>query len=58
MEEILGCTPLDPMDPLSEHFSSPPHKHLHIVVQLHDGEYPRHLFIFIILLINAPLFLW
>jgi hypothetical protein len=59
MEEILGCIELDPLDELSEHFSSPPRKHLHIVVQLsHDGEYPRYLFMFSIFLINAPLVLW
>ena len=59
MEEILGCIRLDPVDALSEYFSSPSRKHLHIVVQLsHDGEYPRYLFMFAILLINAPLFLW
>ncbi|KAF8228979.1 hypothetical protein L208DRAFT_1402812, partial [Tricholoma matsutake] len=33
-QEIAGCVELDPLDELSEHFSSPPRKHLHIVVQL------------------------
>jgi hypothetical protein len=58
MEEISGCIELeDPLDELWEHFSSPPRKHLHIVVQLsHDGEYPCHLFTFSTLLIDAPLF--
>jgi len=37
-EEISGCIELDdPLDALWEHFSSPPRKHLHIVVELsHD----------------------
>lgn len=45
-EEISGCIELDPYNELSEHFSSPPRQHLHIVVQLRhdDGEYPRHIF--------------
>ena len=34
---------LDPLDSLLEHFSSPPSKHLHIIVELPPaGEYPRH----------------
>jgi hypothetical protein len=53
----LGCIMSDPFDELRQHFSSPPRRHLHIVVQLsHDGEYPRYLFMFFILLINAPCF--
>ena len=53
MEGILGSISLGPFDALSEYFSLPPHKHLHIVVQLSDdGEYPRYLFVFSILLIT------
>ncbi|KAF8228040.1 hypothetical protein L208DRAFT_1293576, partial [Tricholoma matsutake] len=33
-QEIAGCVILDPFDELSEHFSSPPSEHVHIVVQL------------------------
>ncbi|KAF8234124.1 hypothetical protein L208DRAFT_1394614, partial [Tricholoma matsutake] len=33
-QEIAGCVELDPLDELSEHFSSPPRKHVHIIVQL------------------------
>ena len=55
MEGILGSISLDPFDALSEYFSSPSHKHFHIVVQLSDdSEYPCYLFVFSILLINAP----
>jgi len=36
-EEIAGSVHLDPVDELSEHFSSPAHKHIHIVVQLSDN---------------------
>ena len=45
-QEIAGCVELDPVDKLSEHFSAPPPKHLHIIVQLPPPrEYSRHLFI-------------
>jgi hypothetical protein len=54
-QEIAGCVELNLFDELSEHFSSPPRKHLHIVVQLPPaGEYPHHLFMFFILLIDVP----
>jgi hypothetical protein len=33
-QKIIGCVKLDPLNDLSEHFSSPPHRHVHIVVQL------------------------
>ncbi|KAF8230515.1 hypothetical protein L208DRAFT_121499 [Tricholoma matsutake] len=33
-QDIAGCVELDPLDELSEHFSSPPYRHVHIVVQL------------------------
>jgi hypothetical protein len=57
--EKLGSIMSDPCDELCQHFLAPPGRHLHIVVQLsHDGEYPHYLFMFSILLINAPLFLW
>jgi len=58
MEEIPGCIELDHFDELWVHFSSPPHKHLHVIMQIpDDGEYPYHLFMFSILLIDAPFFL-
>jgi len=33
-QEILGCIKLDPLGRLLEHFTSPPSKHLHIIVEL------------------------
>ncbi|KIM76440.1 hypothetical protein PILCRDRAFT_12859 [Piloderma croceum F 1598] len=39
MEGVLGCTRLDPLDELLEHFLLPPRKHLHIVVQLSHAEF-------------------
>ena len=33
-QDIAGCIELEPCDDLSEHFSSPPRKHVHIVVQI------------------------
>lgn len=42
--EISGCFKLDSLDEISEHFSSPPRKHLHIIVELPPTrEYHRHL---------------
>jgi len=52
-EEITGCVKLDsPLDKLREHFSSPPLKHLHIVVQLPPmREYACHSFMLSTLLL-------
>ena len=44
-QEIAGGVELDPFDELSEYFSSPPSKHVHIIVQLPPlREYFRHPF--------------
>ena len=45
-EEIEGCVKLDTLDELSEHFSSLPRKHLHVIVQLPDCELFAFLFRF------------
>jgi hypothetical protein len=47
-QEIPGCVELDSGDQLSEHFSSIPRKHVHVVVELPpppSREYSRYLFI-------------
>ncbi|KAF8662782.1 hypothetical protein AX14_007009 [Amanita brunnescens Koide BX004] len=41
-QEIAGCVELDPVDKLSEHFSAPPPKHLHIIVQLPPPPFRKH----------------
>jgi hypothetical protein len=57
-EEIAGCVKLAPDDDLSQCFSSPPRKHIHIIVHLPPNrEYSRHLFILPICLNYDPSFL-
>jgi len=57
--KIAGCVKLDSFfDELSEHFSLPPRKHVHIVVHVPPMcEYSRHPFMLPNLLIDVPLFL-
>ena len=58
-DKITGCVKLPSFyDELTEHFSSPPRKHVHIVVHVPPMcEYSRHPFMLPNLLIDTPLFL-
>lgn len=59
MDQIRGLVKLNSVDQLSDHFSLPTCRHLHMVVQLPPMcEYSRHPFMLPSLLIDALLFLY
>jgi hypothetical protein len=57
-QEIPDCVKLDSSDQVSDHFTSSPLEHLHVIVELPPAsEYPRHLSTLPVLLIDSSSFL-